>query len=64
MPVKRLTFSKDLRAKDLCYSDDFFTLKGEKVIPSDSFSYDSYEAFKNVKDIKTSNYSNLFLLKK
>ena len=64
MPVKRLTFSKDLRAKDLYYSDDFFTLKCEKVIPSDSFSYDSYEAFKNVKDIKTSNYSNLFLLKK
>jgi hypothetical protein len=64
MAVNRCTFSNDLRAKDLSYSDEFFKLKGEKIIPSDSFSYNSYEALKDVKDFKTSNFSNLFLTKK
>ena len=64
MAVNRCTFSNDLKAKDLCYSDEFFTLKSEKVIPSDSFSFDSYEAFKNINDFKTNNYSNLFLINK
>lgn len=64
MAINRCTFSNDLKAKDLCYSDEFFKLKSEKVIPSDSFSFDSYEAFKNINDFKTNNYSNLFLINK
>lgn len=64
MAVNRLTFSNDLKAKDLCYSDEFFKLKSEKVIPSDSFAFDSYEALKDIVDFKTNNYSNLFLIKK
>lgn len=64
MAIKRLTFSNNLKAKDLNYSDDFFSLKGEKVIPSDSFSFNSYEALKDINDFKTNNYSNLFLTKK
>jgi len=64
MAVKYCTFSNDLKAKDLCYSDDFFTLKGEKVIPSDSFSFDTYYALKDVNDFKTNNLSNLFLTNK
>lgn len=64
MAVNRCTFSNDLKAKDLRYSDEFFKLKSEKVIPSDSFSFDSYEAFKNINDFKTNNYSNLFLINK
>lgn len=64
MAVKYCTFSNDLKAKDLSYSDDFFTLKGEKVIPSDSFSFDTYYALKDVNDFKTNNLSNLFLTNK
>ena len=64
MAIKRLTFSNNLKAKDLNYSDEFFSLKGEKVIPSDSFSFNSYEALKDINDFKTNNYSNLFLTKK
>jgi len=64
MAVNRLTFSNDLKAKDLCYSDEFFKLRSEKVIPSDSFSFSNYEAFKNLIDFKTNNYSNLFLIDK
>lgn len=64
MSVNRLTFSNDLKAKDLCYSDEFFKLKGQKVIPSDSFTFDSYEVFKDITDFKTNNFSNLFLINK
>ena len=64
MAIKRLTFSNDLKAKDLCYSDEFYSLKGERITPSDSFSYDYYEALRNVIDVKTNNYSNLFLTNK
>ncbi|MBO5826974.1 MAG: hypothetical protein J6R59_00650 [Paludibacteraceae bacterium] len=64
MALKRFTFSNDLKAKELNYCDDFFSLKGEKITPSDSFSFNSYEALKGVNDFKTNNYSNLFLTKK
>ena len=64
MAINRCTFSNDLKAKDLCYSDEFFKLKSERVIPSDSFSFSSYEALKDIVDFKTNNYSNLFLIKK
>ena len=64
MAVNRCTFSNNLKAKDLNYCDEFFSLKGEKITPSDSFSYNSYEALRNVNDFKTNNYSNLFLTKK
>lgn len=64
MAVNRCTFSNDLKSKDLHYSDEFFKLKSEKVIPSDSFTFDSYEAFKDINDFKTNNYSNLFLINK
>ena len=64
MALKHRTFSNDLKAKDLCYSDDFFSLKGEKIIPADSFSFNNYQALKDVNDFKTNNYSNLFLTKK
>jgi hypothetical protein len=64
MSANRLTFSNSLKSKGLCYSDEFFKLKSEKVIPSDSFTFDSYEAFKDINDFKTNNYSNLFLINK
>lgn len=64
MSVSHCSFSNHLKAKDLCYSDEFFKLRSEKIIPSDSFSFDSYEAFKNISDYKTNNYSNLFLINK
>ena len=64
MSIERCTLSNNLKAKELYYSDDFFSLKGEKITPSDSFTFNSYEALKDVNDFKTNNYSNLFLTKK
>jgi len=42
MAVDYRTFYEDLKANELNYSDEFFKLKSEKVIPSDSFTFDSY----------------------
>ena len=64
MAIKRLTFSNDLKAKELNYCDEFFSLKGEKITPSDSFTFNCYEALRDINDFKTNNYSNLFLTKK
>lgn len=37
MSIKRKTFSRHLQAKQLTYPDEFFVLKSEKDICSDSF---------------------------
>lgn len=55
---------KNLRGKQFNYSDDFYRLKGKKVIPSNSFSYYLYDVMHDIVDSKTNNFSNLFLSKK
>lgn len=64
MALNHKSFKDDLLAKDLKYSDEFLELKSERIVPNDSFAYNSYSALKNVRDFKTNNYSNLFLLNK
>lgn len=64
MALNRLSLSGNIKAKEMDYSDSFFKLKSEKVITSDSFSYNLYEALKDVNDFSTNNYSNLFLSRK
>lgn len=64
MALNRLSLSGNIKAKEMNYSDSFFKLKSEKVITSDSFSYNLYEGLKDVNDFSTNNYSNLFLSKK
>lgn len=58
------SFKDDLYGKKLEYSDKFLELKGEAFVPNDSFSFNTYNALKDVNDFKTNNYSNLFLTKK
>lgn len=64
MAVNLKSLKNDLVAKDFNYCDNFFELKSEKNIFDDSFSFNSYEALKDLNDFKTNNYSNLFLTKK
>lgn len=64
MSIEHRTFSNHLKAKDLNYCDEFFSIKGEKITPSDSFTFNCYEALRDINDFKTNNYSNLFLTKK
>ena len=64
MALNKLSLSGNIKAKELNYSDNFFNLKSEKVITSDSFSFNIYEALKDINDYSTNNYSNLFLSRK
>ena len=64
MALNRKSLSGNIKAKEMKYSDNFFKLKSEKVITSDSFSYNIYEALKDINDYSTNNYSNLFLSRK
>ena len=64
MALNRKSLSGNIKAKEMNYSDNFFKLKSEKVITSDSFSYNIYEALKDINDYSTNNYSNLFLSRK
>lgn len=64
MALNRLLLSENIKAKEMNYSDNFFKLKSEKVITSDSFPYNIYKALTDVNDFKTNNYSNLILSRK
>lgn len=64
MALNRKSLSGNIKAKEMNYSDNFFKLKSERVITSDSFSFNLYEALKDINDYSTNNYSNLFLSRK
>lgn len=64
MALNRLSLSGNIKAKEMNYSDNFFKLKSERVITSDSFPYNIYNALTDVNDFKTNNYSNLILSRK
>lgn len=64
MAVQHYTFSNDLKSKELTYPDNFFKLKGQKIITGDNFTCYAYDSLKDIIDFKTNNYSNIFLLKK
>lgn len=64
MSIEAKAGKDHLKGTALKYPDDFFTLRGERVVPADSFSYYTYEALDGVKDFATNNLSNLFLTKR
>lgn len=64
MAIKKKTFKDSLQSKELNYCNDFFEIKSTSNVFTDSFSYNQYEALTDVNDIKTNNYSNLFLSNK
>lgn len=64
MASERKTCKDFMRGVELSYSDDFLYLKGERHIPSNSFTYNEYEALQGVRDYSTNNFSNLFLTRR
>lgn len=64
MAIIEKSFLTNVRGKELSYSDDFYRLRGKKIVPANSFSYYLYNVMTDVVDTKTNNYSNLFLTKK
>ena len=64
MAIKKKAFKESLQAKEMNYCNDFFVMKSTPNVFTDSFSYNKYEALTDVNDIKSNNYSNLFLSRK
>lgn len=61
MAITRKSFSSSLVAKNPIYCNDFYTLKGSTKSYTDFFSYQSIEALTDLNDVRTNNYSNIFL---
>lgn len=53
-----------LKGTALTYPDGFFSLRGERVVPENTFSFYTYDALNGVKDYATNNLSNLFLTRR
>lgn len=64
MAINKKAFKDSLQAKDMDYCNDFFEMKNTPNVFTDSFSYNKYEALTDVNDIKSNNFSNLFLAKR
>lgn len=64
MAVNKKSFKKNFAAKQLNYSDEFFSLKNNPKPLTDSFTVNTYEVLKDLNSLKTNNYSNLMLSKK
>lgn len=64
MGIKLKSLKNDIKYKEFKYSDDFFELKHDQIVSSNTFSWNNYKVFDNINDIKTNNFSNLFLTNK
>ena len=64
MAIQKKAFKESLQAKEMDYCNDFFEMKSTPNVFTDSFSYNKYEALTDVNDVKTNNFSNLFLSRK
>lgn len=57
-------FKENIKAKELTFNDNYFSLSGEYIYSSDGISFMAYDAFKNLNDVQSNSFSNLFLTKK
>ena len=64
MAIQKKAFKDSLQSKNLNYCNTFFELKNTPNVFTDSFPYKKYEALSNLNDVKTNNFSNLFLPKR
>lgn len=64
MDLHHKNFSTSIEPKSFTYSDNYFKLKGNYISTSNNINFIVYDAFKDVNDVKTNNFSNLILTKK
>ena len=64
MSLTTHNFIESIIPKKLTISDGYLDLKKEIINTEEGFNYVAYNALKDVNDIKTNNFSNLFLSKK
>lgn len=64
MALEHKDIKSTITPKELKYSDEYLTLTNEYVNATNSFGYFAYKALQDVNDVKSNNFSNLFLTKK
>ena len=64
MGLERKSFKDSIKFKKLKFNDEYFSLKGEYISTSDGINFFTYKALTDVNDVKTNNFSNIFLTKK
>lgn len=57
-------FKDSIKFKNLKFNDEYFTLKSEFISTSDGINFFVYNALTDVNDVKSNNFSNIFLTKK
>ena len=64
MALESKSFKDCIKFKNLKFNDEYFTLKSEYVRTTEGVNFFAYKALTDVNDVKTNNFSNLFLTKK
>lgn len=64
MALVKKDFEKVIQPKELKFNDEYYTLKGKTLRLTNSGNFTAYNALKDVNDVKSNNYSNIFLTKK
>lgn len=64
MALEIKTIKESIKYKDLSFNDNYYTLKSEYISSTNGISYLAYKAFQDLNDVKSNNFSNLFLSKK
>ena len=64
MALNYKNFSTSIEPKTLTYSDEYISLKGDYITTNNNIDFIVYDAFKDVNDVKSNNFSNLILTKK
>lgn len=64
MALVKKDFEKVIQPKELKFNDEYYTLKGKTLHLTNSGNFTAYNALKDVNDVKSNNYSNIFLTKK
>lgn len=64
MALVQKEFEDVIKPKELKFNDEYYKLKGKTLHLTNSENFTAYNALKDVNDVKTNNYSNIFLTKK
>lgn len=64
MSLVEKNLSDYIKPKSLTFNDNYYELTNEYVYINDKLNFPAYNILKDVNDVKTNNFSNLFLSKK
>lgn len=64
MALKNSKISEVIKPKTLKFNDGYYELKSEYIVSSNGISFLAYKALEDINDVKSNNFSHLFLTKK